>query len=85
MAFDQGDEIGRRVTGQRRFGEVRIGGDKIFRTAMKIGEIAAAAAGDKDFLPMRAARSSTATRRPRLPASIAHISPAAPAPSITAS
>src|SRR6266849_5916858 len=32
------------------------------------------------FLPTRSARSSTATRRPRLPASIAHISPAAPAP-----
>src|SRR5471032_1460014 len=32
------------------------------------------------FLPMRSARSSTATRRPRLPASMAHIRPAAPAP-----
>src|SRR5690348_1408306 len=30
-------------------------------------------------------RSSTTARRPRLPASIAHISPAAPAPMITAS
>src|SRR6266851_10062888 len=37
------------------------------------------------FLPARSARSRTATRRPRLPASIAHISPAAPAPRITAS
>src|SRR6266851_3288923 len=37
------------------------------------------------FLPARLARSRTATRRPRLPASIAHISPAAPAPRITAS
>src|SRR5262249_48931516 len=32
------------------------------------------------FLPMRSACSSTATRRPRLPASMAHISPAAPPP-----
>src|SRR5205823_518651 len=32
------------------------------------------------FLPMRPARSSTATRRPRFPASMAHISPAAPPP-----
>src|SRR6267143_2907291 len=37
------------------------------------------------FLPARSARSRTATRRPRLPASIAQRSPAAPAPSTTAS
>ncbi len=37
------------------------------------------------FSPARSASSSTATRRPRLPASIAHISPAAPAPRIRAS
>src|ERR1039458_1018505 len=37
------------------------------------------------FLPMRSACSRTATRRPRLPASIAHINPAAPAPRIMAS
>src|SRR6202050_3462851 len=32
------------------------------------------------FLPQRSACSSTATRRPRLPASMAHIRPAAPPP-----
>src|SRR5579862_482118 len=37
------------------------------------------------FFPARSARSSSATRRPRLPASMAHISPAAPAPRIKAS
>src|SRR6266566_2930863 len=37
------------------------------------------------FLPARSARSRTATRRPRLPASIAQRSPAAPAPRTTAS
>src|SRR5262249_46595546 len=37
------------------------------------------------FLPVRSARSSTTTRRPRLPASMAHISPAAPAPSMMTS
>src|SRR5882724_11447804 len=37
------------------------------------------------FFPGRSARSSTATRRPRLPASIAHSSPTAPAPRIRAS
>ena len=48
--FDQGDEIGGRVTRQRGFGEVRVGRKKVFRLAMKVGEIAAAAAGDEDFL-----------------------------------
>src|SRR5580704_1879211 len=37
------------------------------------------------FLPQRSARSRTATRRPRLPASIAHIRPAAPPPITMAS
>src|SRR5271170_922122 len=37
------------------------------------------------FLPGRSARSRTATCRPRLPASMAHISPAAPAPSTSTS
>src|SRR5579864_1647149 len=37
------------------------------------------------FFPCRSARSRTATRRPRLPASMAHSRPAAPSPSITAS
>src|SRR6266852_1411997 len=39
----------------------------------------------KIFLPGRSARSRTATRRPRFPASIAHIKPAAPAPKTMAS
>jgi hypothetical protein len=50
MAFDEGDEIRGGVARQRRFGEMGIGGDKIFRAAMKISEIAAASAGDEDFL-----------------------------------
>src|SRR6267143_479262 len=37
------------------------------------------------FLPMRAALSRTATRRPRFPASMAQSRPAAPAPRIKAS
>src|SRR5262249_26716577 len=37
------------------------------------------------FFPIFSALSSTATRRPRFPASIAHINPAAPAPNIIAS
>ncbi len=49
MAFDQRDEIGGCVAGQRGFGKVRVRGDEIFRAAMKIREIAASAAGDEDF------------------------------------
>src|SRR4051794_18460008 len=37
------------------------------------------------FFPARSACSSSATRRPRLPASMAHINPAAPAPRTIAS
>ena len=50
MAFDEGDEIRRGITRQRRFSEVRIGGDEIIRLTIKIGEIAAATAGDEYFL-----------------------------------
>lgn len=52
---------------------------------MNIREITAPAAGNQYLFPGRSARSRTATRRPRLPASIAHISPAAPAPRTTTS
>ncbi len=45
--FHQGNEVSGRVAGQRRFGKVRVGGEKIFRTAMNIGEVAASAAGDQ--------------------------------------
>ena len=44
--FHQGDEVGGRESRQRGFREVRIRGNKIFRAAMKIREIAAASSGD---------------------------------------
>ncbi len=47
---DQRNEIRRRVACQRRLAEVRIGGKKILRAAMQIGEVAAPAAGDQDLL-----------------------------------
>ena len=50
VLFHQGDEIGRRVAGQSGFGEVGIGGEEILRLAMDVGEVAAASAGDEDFL-----------------------------------
>ncbi len=50
MFFDEAHEVGGSVAGERRFGEMRIGGKEILRAAVQVGEIAAAAAGDQDFL-----------------------------------
>lgn len=52
---------------------------------MDIGKVTAPAAGNTDFSPIFLAWSISQTRRPRLPASIAHIMPAAPAPIIMTS
>ena len=49
VLFHQRDEVGRLVAGQSGFREVRIRGIEIFRPAMKVGEIAAASAGDEDL------------------------------------
>jgi hypothetical protein len=49
VLFNQGDEIGGRVACQGGFCEVWIRGKKIFRTAMNVGEVAAAAAGDENL------------------------------------
>ncbi len=48
--FDEGNEVGGRVAGQGGFGEVGILREEVFRLAMEIGEVAAASAGDEDFL-----------------------------------
>ena len=48
--MDQGDEIGWCVTRQCGFGKMRVGGKEVFRLAIEVGEIAAAAAGDEDLL-----------------------------------
>lgn len=50
MLLDQGDEVRGRIAGERGPGEVRIGGEKVFRRAVEIGEVAAASAGDEDLL-----------------------------------
>ena len=50
MFFDERDEICGRVARQRGFGKVFVRGNKIFRLAKNVAEIAAAAAGDQDFL-----------------------------------
>ena len=50
VLLHQRDEIRRRVACQCGLSKVWVGGDKIFRTAMQIGEIAASAARDQDLL-----------------------------------
>ena len=47
--FDKSDEVGGSVAGQGGFGEVWILREEILRLAMKVGEVAAASAGNKDF------------------------------------
>src|ERR1700674_3823027 len=51
VPFNQRDEVGRFVPRQGGFREMGIFGIEMFRPAMEVGEIAAASAGDKDFLP----------------------------------
>jgi hypothetical protein len=50
MFFNQRDEIDRRVTGEGGFRKMFVCGDEVLRPAMEVGEIAAASAGDQDFL-----------------------------------
>src|ERR1035441_9595927 len=50
MFFDEAHEVRRSVAGERRLGEVSIGRKKVLRAGVEVGEIAAAAAGDQDFL-----------------------------------
>jgi len=50
VLLDQGDEIGWSVAGERRFREMGVRGKKVFGAGMEVGEVAAAASGDEDFL-----------------------------------
>ena len=50
MAFDEGDEISLGVAVQRGLAEIRVLGQEAIGADLEIGEIAAAAAGDPDFL-----------------------------------
>jgi hypothetical protein len=50
MLFNESNEIGGSVASQGGFREVLVGGDEVFRTTMEVGEIAAASAGNQDFL-----------------------------------
>src|SRR5438874_5147050 len=51
MLLDQLDEICRGVSRERRFGEVRISGDEVFRLTVKVGEVAATATGNQNLFP----------------------------------
>lgn len=50
MLFDESDEICGGEAREGRFGKMRIGREEIFGRAIDVGEIAAASAGDEDFL-----------------------------------
>jgi len=50
MFFDEANEVGGRIARECRLGEVGVGRKKIFGGGVEVGEIAAAAAGDQDFL-----------------------------------
>jgi len=50
VLFDERDEIGGGTAGEGGFREVFVGADEIFGLGVPIREIAATAAGDKDFL-----------------------------------
>src|SRR5690606_6938419 len=50
VPLDHVDEVGRRVAGQRRFAEVRIGREEIAGCGAGIGEVAATATGHQDLL-----------------------------------
>lgn len=49
MFLEEGEEIGRSVTGKGGFGEMGIGGKEILGRGVDVGEIAAATTRDEDF------------------------------------
>ena len=50
VLFDQREEVLRGEAGERGLGEMRVGGEEVFRRGVAVGEVAAAAAGDEDLL-----------------------------------
>ena len=50
MFFDEIEKVRGSETGERGFGEVRVSGNEVFRPALSVSEIAAATAGNEDFL-----------------------------------
>jgi hypothetical protein len=77
--IDPRDEIPLRVAPQRRQGK-RGFCDRNRSGAMPVGEVAAPPARDADLFARRLGMVDHQHRRPRRPASIAAIMPAAPAP-----
>jgi hypothetical protein len=49
VLLDEGEEVLRGVAREGGFGEVRVGGEKVFGAGVEVGEVAAASAGDEDF------------------------------------
>jgi hypothetical protein len=50
VSFDEGDEVARGVAGECGLGEVGVGGEIVIGRGVEVGEVAAASAGDEDFL-----------------------------------
>jgi len=50
VLLNQGDEIGWGVASHGGLSEMRIGGEEVFDAAVEVGEVAAAATGDQNFL-----------------------------------
>src|ERR1700731_4859357 len=50
MFFEECHEIGRRVAGECRLREMWVRGNEVIGPAMKVGEVAASAAGNQDLL-----------------------------------
>ncbi len=53
VLLDEGEEVEGGVAGEGGLGEVRVGGEEVFGAGVEVGEVAAASAGDEDFLAGR--------------------------------
>ena len=50
VLVDEGDEVGGGVAAEGGLGEVGVVGEEVLGAGVEVGEVAAAAAGDEDFL-----------------------------------
>jgi hypothetical protein len=85
MAIDHLDEVVLGEAAQGRQGETRIFAQKLAPPVPRLVKLQRPPPEMRIFSPGARAWSITRTRRPRLPASMAHIMPAAPAPTIRTS
>jgi hypothetical protein len=62
MFFDEANEVGGSIAGERRLGEVGIGRKKIFGVVWRLVKLQRPPPEIRIFLPIRSARSSTRRR-----------------------